>query len=70
MGRAVRNVRYFGASLSRNIKLPAMPPKFATEVSIDEIMARRPAGAALLVPHVSSMGQAEKRPMMATHIIT
>lgn len=65
-----QDIQYFGASLSRNMKLPAMPPKFATEVSIEAIIALRPAGALLLVPHVSSMGQAEKRPMMATHIIT
>lgn len=65
-----QDIRYIGASLSRNMKLPAMPPKFATEVSIEAIIALRPAGALLLVPHVSSMGQAEKRPMMATHIIT
>lgn len=51
------------------MKLPAMPPKFATEVSIDEIIALRPAGALLLLPHVRSMGQAEKRPMMAMHIM-
>jgi hypothetical protein len=51
------------------MKLPAMPPKFAREVSMDEIIARRPAGAVLLVPHVRRIGQAEKRPMIATHIM-
>ena len=64
-----KDVRYFGASLSRNMKLPAIPPKFAMEVNMDEIIALRPAGAVLLVPHVRRSGQTEKRPTMATHIM-
>lgn len=64
-----KNIRYTGASLSRNMKLPAMPPKFAREVVMEDIIARRPAGAVLFVAHVRRSGQAEKRPMIATHIM-
>lgn len=55
-------VLYTGASLLRYMKLPMIPPKLHTVLRNAETMARRPAGAVLLLPHAMISGEVAKLP--------
>lgn len=55
-------VLYTGASLLRYMKLPTIPPKLHTVLRNAETMARRPAGAVLLLPHAMISGEVAKLP--------